>query len=266
MKIGVSIKPILHVAEDPQEILEAIFVKEAGFDYVEVHTNDLNEIESFFLKLIKKSGIKFSVHCPHFYSNEKVNFCSDKKTDIQNADHWLKESIKYAKKLKSKNVVIHPDQAACSKKNSLKILETHIKNNLKLLTKNQKILIENMPGENYPLSTPHEFKEFLKKFKKQVAVCWDIGHEIVRFQKQQFTFPKILKNKIKEVHISGIVEKQGRFGDHAPLTKNKLKLKQALDSLKEINFKGPIIFEISTNNPLDILESKKEIDKSMIKS
>ncbi len=258
MKIGVSIKPIIQIAEDPQEIFETIFVEGVGFDYVEAHTDNLDDFEIFILKLIENLGIKFSLHCPHMYSSVKVNFCSANKKDIKNADHWLKKSIEYAKKLKAKNIIIHPDLPKnCSKKKALNILEKHIKNNINNLRNNQRILIENMPGKDYALSTPKEFKNFLKRFKKQVFVCWDIGHEIGRFRKQEFYFPKILKNKIKEVHISGVVN----YGDHHPLTKGNLKLKECIESLKKIKYKDAIIFEIVTNNPLDIIESKEILDK-----
>jgi len=258
MRVGISIKTVFPLMEDLQEFLEDILAELDDMKDVEVHTNDLDEFTIFLLNLAEKLKIRYTVHCPHFYSEYKVNFCSSKKRDIENAEYWLKKSIKYAKELKSKYIVIHPDVSKNAEKNqALDILEGHIKTNLKLLNKGQKILIENMPSEEYPLSTPEEFKTFLKRFDNRVGICWDVGHEIGRFKNQNFKFPKILKSKIKEVHISGVI----KFKDHYPLTKGNLNLFGCIESLKKINYNGAIIFEIITNNPLDIINSKKEIDR-----
>ena len=172
MKVGISIKPVLPLMEDLQEFLEDIFAELDDMKDVEVHTNDLNEFTIFLLNLAKKLKIRYTVHCPHFYSEYKVNFCSNKKEDIENAEYWLKKSIKYAKELKSKYIVLHPDVSKnTQKREALDILEKHIKTNLRFLKNGQKILIENMPGEEYPLSTPSEFKHFLKRFdiKKNIS-------------------------------------------------------------------------------------------------
>ena len=46
-------------------------------------------------------------------------------------------------------------------------------------------------------------KEYTKgHFKEKVGICWDVGHEIVRFRKQEFLFPQMLGKYIKEAHIS----------------------------------------------------------------
>lgn len=257
MRVGISIKPVLPLMEDMQEFLEDIFAELDGLKDIEVHTNDLDEFTIFLLNLAKKLKINYSVHCPHFYSSQKVNFCSGNKKDIENSELWLKKSIKYAKELKSKYITIHPDVSKLPKEEALKIFEKHIKGNLKYLNKRQKLLIENMPGEDYPLSTPNEFKHFLKRFDNRVGVCWDVGHEIGRFRNQNFEFPKTLKSKIKEVHISGVI----KFKDHYPLTKGNLNLGGCIKSLRDINYNGAIIFEIVTKNPIDIINSKKEIDR-----
>jgi len=262
MKLGVSIKPVFGEAKDLQEFFESLFVKEAGFDHIEVHTNDLDVLEAALLETVEKTGVKFSIHCPHMFSDEKVNFCSADKGDIAKADEWFRKSIEYGKKLKAKNIVIHPDQNInCSKEEALKLFDKHIRDHLGLLGKGQRILIENMPGDMYPLSLAGEFGEFLIGFDERVGVCWDIGHEIVRKQKQEFDFPRVLEEKIKEVHISGLRKKGGKFSDHFSLVGGDLHLDECIGELKKIKFKGPIIFEVVTKNPMDIIESKKVIEK-----
>jgi len=252
MRIGISIWP---------EILNApefLKLKDLEFKDIEVHTNDDEKFKAFLLDYAKKLGLRFSVHCPHAYYDANVNFCSDKPEVMENSDFWLKKSIKYAKELDARHIIIHPDILKdISRQDALIILESHLKNNLKLLDKSQRILIENMPDDRYGLSTPEEFKDFLKRFDDRVAVCWDVGHEIHRFRNQNFEFPKLLGQRIKEVHISGVVN----FNDHYPLTKGNLDLAGCMESLKKINYKGAIIFEILTKNPADIIESKKEIER-----
>lgn len=258
MRIGISIKPVLPIMGDIQEFLEDIFIELDDMRDIEVHTNDLDEFTIFLLNLAKKKKVQYSVHCPHMYSQQKINFCSSTPEDIENADIWLEKSIKYAKELKSKYIIIHPDvPKKASNTQALDILEKHIKQNLKFLARNQQILIENMPDKEYALSTPQEFREFLRKFNNRVGVCWDVGHEIERFRNQEFMFPKILKSKIKEVHVSGVVN----FHDHYPLTKGNLKIMKFVEILKKIKFRGMIILEIVTENPLDIINSKKVLDK-----
>ncbi len=262
MKVGVSIRPILALGGDAQEFLEVVFADVENLKDVEVHTDNLDDFSIYLLELAEKLGVGFSVHCPHMYSPPKVNFCSAKEEDIKKADLWLGKSIEYAKKLGAEEIVIHPDKyVGCSREKALDILEKHIRDNIKSLGRGQRILIENMPGEKYALSTPEEFKEFLKRFRKGVGVCWDVGHEIIRLRKQEFSFPKVLGKEIKEVHISGVVKKGKRFSDHFPLTEGCLKLKECIDSLKKITYRGVIVFEILTKNPLDIIESKKLIDE-----
>ncbi len=261
MKIGVSIEPIVPILKDIQEFLEDLFVELENVKNIEIHTNDLDEFVIFLLNLSKKFDLEYSVHCPHAYSKEKVNFCSGKIGDIHNAEKWLRKSIEYSKKIKAKRILIHPDiPVNASKAKALKILEKHIKNNLKFLDKEQNILIENMPSKKCALSTPSEFKSFLKRFNNQVGVCWDVGHEIQRFKNQNFTFPKILKLKIKEVHISGLM-KSKNFEDHHPLTEGELNLSNCIKSLKKIKYNGSIILEVLTKNPMDIINSKKELEK-----
>ena len=166
MRVGIGIRPIvssLKKVEDLEEFLEAIFVEMADFKDIEVHSDNLDNFEIILLKLAKRSGFRFSIHCIHMCMKHKINFCSAVSKDIKNADAELKKSIEYAKKLNAKYIILHPDiPKKCSKKKALEILEQHLKTNMKLLNKNQKILIENMPGEEYALSTPEEFKIFLK--------------------------------------------------------------------------------------------------------
>lgn len=261
MRVGVSIKPVAHLVQDIQEFLEALFADVEDLRDVEVHTNDLDDFTIFLLKIAEELKIRYSIHCPHMYSQQPVNLCSAKKEDKKIADVWLTKSIAYARKLDARYIIIHPDvPRGCSKKEALIIFEKHIHKHLPELSKRQLLLIENMPGADYTLSTPEEFASFLPRFKKRVGICWDVGHEIVRFRKQEFLFPQLLGKHIKEVHISGVKQNIEGVGDHFSLTDGNLELEICIAELKKARFRGAIIFEIVTHNPLDIIASKNKID------
>lgn len=269
MKIGVAIAPLAHFLEDIQEAGEVVFVREAGIKHVEIHTNFLDKYLNIFLKMSEETGITYSVHLPHMYFSVPTNYCSAVPETIKISDEWLAKSINYAKQIDAKNIIIHADiPEECSKQEALNLLEKHIRDNFALLNKGQRILIENMPGKNYSLSTPKEFKGFLKRFKnsKKIGMCWDIGHEIQRHGKLMFDFPNQLGSKIKEVHISGVHKSKNvhEYGDHYPINKESvLDLKKIGSLLKEINYNGVIIMEIITYNPAEIIESKNEVEKAV---
>lgn len=264
MKIGIAIAPLFRYFEDFQEILELLVAKELDFNLIEIHTNFIDDYLLYLLKLSERFNIAYTVHIPHLYDKEKVNFCSANKSDIKKAEFWLNKSIKIAKQLKSKFITIHPDPSKnCSKEKAKEILYEHIKSGLKQLNKNQKILIENMPSLEYTLADPKEIKEFIKKFKtNQVACTWDVTHAKIAINKRYIDFPKILKNKIKEVHISDIKNNK----DHLPLKKGNLNISKIIKALKDINYKGNIILEICTDNIKDIENSLSILDKNINKN
>ncbi len=273
IKIGVAIAPIANkLFEDIQKLVETIFVNEIGIKHIEIHTQFLDDFTEFWFNLSKKSGMSYSIHCPHMYFKIPTNFCSANAKDILISDEWLEKSIKYSKKLKVKNIIIHPDLPKDCKKSNAKqhgreILLEHIKRAISMLNKKQSILIETMPDKDYCLSTPNEFKKFLKNFnskeKKHIGICWDIGHGIQAVgEKKKLNFPRLLKKQIKEIHISGIKKTNKRFKDHYPINEKNIKyLIKPIQELKKIKYNKKIVMEIITKNPADIAESNKILKK-----
>lgn len=266
MKIAISIGPVLKFFEDLQEILEILISKELGFNIIEIHTDFVDEHFAHLLKLSEKFNISYLTHLPHLYSKEKVNFCSANKKDFEKARFWMGKTIDIAKELNSKFITLHPDPPKkCSKNKAKEILYNHIKKALSKLNKKQMILIENMPSSKYTLSTPQEIRDFIKKFKSkqnQIGCTWDTTHSIIAIDKKYLNFPLVLGNKIKEVHISDI--KNG--GDHLPLGKGDLNLKEIIKNLRKIKYNGNIVFEIVTDNIKDIKNSKDILKRALKKS
>lgn len=251
MKVGIAIEPIFRYIQDEQEVLEILISEELSFKLIEVHA----EFGDKYLPLLlKKFNVKYTIHAPHMFSKEEINFCSENKKDIEKARFWLKKSINLAKQLNSKFIILHPDLPVnCQKHRAKEILYDHIKYGLRLINKNQMILIENMPSRRYTLSKPKEIKDFVSSLKSSRVGCvWDIPHSKLAMGNKYLEFPKILRNKIKEVHISDIKNKK----DHLPLGKGNLNIKEVIKNLKDINYKGDIILEILSGDIYHIKKSK----------
>jgi len=235
-----------------------LIAKGEKFNHIELHSKFLDEFLVFFLELIEKSKINFSVHMPHMYSKEKVNLCSAVKKDKEKACYWLKKSIHLSKELNAKYIILHPDvPKKCSKEKGREVLEKHIKDNMNLLKKNQMFLIENMPSKDYCISNVEEMKEFLKKFDKSKVGCvWDIAHSYFVMKDRFLQFPKVLEKSIKEIHICDF----GKNGeDHLVLSKGIMNIKKIGNSIKK--FKVPLILEIKPENIDDISNSRKILKK-----
>lgn len=263
MKIGIAIAPLLqakHIFPDLQQLLEILISSEIGIKHFEIHTiPDLFELE--MLKLFKASGAQFSIHAPHMYSKQPLNFCSADKADIKAARQGLETSIKWTNELNANHIIIHPDvPKACTKKQALKLLREHVEYGLKLINKNQFILLENMPGKEYTLSTPQAMKKFIDSFKsKQIGVCWDIGHAYLAIGNKFLDFPKILGKRIKECHFSDFKGKS----DHHPLGQGNFDFIKIIQALKSSGFNDLIVMEIIPDEASGIDISKKVLEKAI---
>ena len=267
MKIGICIAPLLqakHIFPDLQQLLELLLSSEIGIKHFEIHTiPDLFELE--VLKLFKASGAQFSIHAPHMYTNPPLNFCSANKADIKAAREELETSIKWAKELSASHIILHPDvPKACTKKQALELLREHIEYGLKLIGKNQFLLLENMPGKEYTLHSPAEMKKFIDSFKsKQIGVCWDIGHAYLLMKNKFLDFPKILGKRIKECHFVDVRKTGKKFTDHYPLGSGFLNYNKIIQELKASGFNNLIIMEIIPNEASGIDISKKVLEKAI---
>ncbi|MEK6951926.1 MAG: sugar phosphate isomerase/epimerase family protein [Nanoarchaeota archaeon] len=252
-KIGIALYPLRYENFPKiQEIFEILISSELGFEHMELSSEFLNDR---IINFISSKEITYSLHLPHLYSI-KVNFCSPNKSKFKEAESWIKKSILISKKLNAKLMTIHPDPHR-NKKIGKKILEKHLLNNLDSLNKNQKILLENMPGKNYTIFSPEEILDFISLDKKRLGATWDIGHSIIALKNNFLHFPDALKNNIKEIHISGMKNNS----DHFPLTNKNLPLKIIFKKLKEIKFNGPLVLEIIPKNIQEIVNSKKVLEK-----
>ncbi len=251
-KIGIALYPLSENFSRIQEIFEILISSELGFRHIELSSEFLN---NKLIDFISSKDITYSLHLPHLYSI-KINFCNPKRSEFVKAEKWFKKSISFSKKLKANLMTIHPDPLK-NKELGKKILEKHLLNNLDLLNKKQKILLENMPGSKYTIFSPEEILEFISLDKKRLGATWDIGHSIISLKNNFLHLPDVLKNNIKEIHISGV--KKGI--DHYPITNKNIPLKSIFNKIKEIKFKGPIVMEIIPKTIEEIIISKRTLEK-----
>jgi len=269
MKIGISIAPLLEakkVFPDIQELIELFITSEIGIKNFEIHrTPDILQEKVF--ENLRKLGANFSIHLPHVYTKPSVNLCSSNKKDLQRARQILEKSIQLAKELKAKNIVLHPDiPKKISNKQGLKILKEHINYGLKLLNKNMFLLVENMPGKSYPLYSPLPMKKFVDSFNsKQIGICWDVGHAKLAIKNKFLEFPRILKKRIKEVHIVDVIKEKNKLTDHHPLGSGILNFNKIIKELKKAKFNGLIIMEIIPKEVSEIKTSIKILKKAIKK-
>ncbi len=266
MKIGIAIAPLLrakHIFPDLQQLLELLISSEIGIKHFEIHTiPDLFELE--ILKIFKASGATFSIHAPHLYSTPPLNFCSTNKEDIKAAKQGLETSIKWANELNATHIIIHPDVPKGDKKKAQATLKEHINYGLKLINKNQFILLENMPGKEYLFYSPKPMKKFIDSFNsKQLGICWDVGHAYIVNNKTYLSFPRILKSLIKEVHMVDVRKTGKIFTDHYPLGSGILDFKKIIQALKKASFNDLIVMEIIPDEASGIDISKKVLEKAI---
>lgn len=258
--VGISIYPLILEMTDLQEILEAILVEDIGFKHIELHSEYLDRYIDTFLKLLENTGVSYTMHVPHDATKKiKVKLCSSLKKDIEFGDFWLKKSIGFAKDLGIKLLTIHPDRPVkATKRDAMKILCDHISLALDNMDCDMRLLLENMPADNYTISTPEVMKEFIKSVgSRQLGCTWDVTHSKLAIGERFLEFPRINKNHIKHVHLCDI---RGRR-DHFPLGTGKLNLSHVIESLKQIKYSGIINLEIVTKNPEELIRSKTAVEQ-----
>ena len=259
-EVGVSIDPLIIEMTDLQEVFEVLLAEDMGFKHIELHTEYLDKYIGTFLKLLETTGLKYTLHVPHDARKKvKVKLCSSLEKDIKFSDYWLIKSIDFAKDLNAKLLTIHPDRPVNSTKEKAKnVLKQHILKALEHMDSDMKLLLENMPADNYTITTPEEMKDFIRDVGiKQVGCTWDIAHSVLAIGSKFLEFPKILKNHIRNVHLCDVKGDN----DHLPLGTGTLDLTGAVNSLSKMHYSDVINLEIVTNNPLDIVNSKSMVEK-----
>ncbi len=192
-----------------------------------------NRFNYEYLKDFKREIKKFNVavHAPHIELNP-----SSLNPYVREAT--LKETlwaIDLALSINSKILTIHPGRRPVSREPTMEEYE-HFYNYLNRVLsykENIYICLENMPKKIYRIGWKYEdIEKILKKFDS-LYLTLDFAHAkhyIYKFLK--------LKDRIKHIHISGVVNNK----DHYPLVESEINF---LNPLKELeNYRGIITLEL----------------------
>ena len=120
----------------------------------------------------------------------------------------------------------------------------------------KKLAIENI---EFPFELTREIIE-----EYETSMCFDTGHLLAGYS-GNYDFMEFLKmnyDLISEIHLHDGYRETKESGviirDHIPLGTGKLPLKEFVDFLKEKNFKGPLVFELSFEEARQSLEYIKK--------
>ncbi|MFH1710824.1 MAG: TIM barrel protein [Nanoarchaeota archaeon] len=180
MKIGIKIFRYVKGIEEFAKFVDFI-------EIMAIEGEDYNLFESL--------GIPIVIHAQHQRSG--VNN-SDKTKNEKNISS-INFAIELADKLNARKIIVHPGEIRsedCSRENSV----LFIKN-----IKDRRILVENMPKEDYLCCDAEETKKFLEETGK--GFCFDVNHAIreeLSLKKDYFEkIASFLELKPSHYHIGG---------------------------------------------------------------
>jgi sugar phosphate isomerase/epimerase len=118
----------------------------------------------------------------------------------------------------------------------------------------RKLAIEN-------IEFPFEFtRDIVDEY--DTGICFDTGHALTKQSGDEsvLDFYRQHRDRIVEVHLNDGIDTKtpGKYEDHLVIGKGELPVRDFLLELKKDGFKGPLIFELTTE---EVMESLDEIKK-----
>ncbi|MFX0054113.1 MAG: cobamide remodeling phosphodiesterase CbiR [Promethearchaeota archaeon] len=119
----------------------------------------------------------------------------------------------------------------------------------------RKLAIENV-------EFPFEFTRDIVD-EHNTGICFDTGHALTKQSGDEsvLDFYRQHRDRIVEVHLNdGIdIKTPGKYEDHLVIGKGELPVREFLLELKKDGFKGPLIFELTTEEVIESLQTIKEV-------
>jgi sugar phosphate isomerase/epimerase len=95
------------------------------------------------------------------------------------------------------------------------------------------------------------------------GICFDTGHALTKQSGDEsvLEFYRRHRDRIVEVHLNdGIdIKTPGKYEDHLAIGKGELPVRDFLLELRKDDFKGPLIFELTTEEILESLQTIREV-------
>ena len=256
MRIGTTPNRRVDITEEIE------FLSRLGFDFVELHTSDLqirNKKEEI-LNCARKHGLDLTGHLPD------IDLCDPNLSRNRELLQRFSEDINVFHELGIKKVVIH---AYVGRKVNISDYPRYELEKLKLqrlseLTEkcessNMKLCLENTDEK------PENFESFFKELPS-LSFCLDIGHANLFTQDNtSLGFLERFGDKLKHVHICDNLGGYSEECDiHLPLGTGKINYTPILQYLKKIGYDDTITLEIISNYREEYLKVSKKILKRLL--
>ncbi|MFX1261144.1 MAG: cobamide remodeling phosphodiesterase CbiR [Promethearchaeota archaeon] len=119
----------------------------------------------------------------------------------------------------------------------------------------RKLAIEN-------IEFPFEFtRDVVDEY--DTGICFDTGHALTKQSGDEsvLEFYTQHRDRIIEVHLNdGIdIKTPGKYEDHLAIGKGELPVRDFLNELRKDDFKGPLIFELTTEEVIESLQTIREV-------
>jgi sugar phosphate isomerase/epimerase len=119
----------------------------------------------------------------------------------------------------------------------------------------RKLAIEN-------IEFPFEFTRDIVD-EHDTGICFDTGHALTKQSGDEsvLEFYRQHRDRIVEVHLNDGIDTgtPGKYKDHLIIGKGELPVRDFLLELKKDNFKGPLIFELTTEDVIESLQTIKDV-------
>jgi sugar phosphate isomerase/epimerase len=217
-----------------------------------------DEYKQKFIDLVNSYSIKKQVHGPYI----DLSLCSHNTRISEVSIESNIEIIKICYQIDVNLLTIHPGLANFMLTSIRELNKDHLKKAIhKILdfTNNQNFLIclENMPKKAYIMTDNKNIDEVYTTIAREdLKITYDTSHFYMcdgNVSNLWDEYHQIIKN----VHL---VDNFSKDSDtHPPLGSGKIDFKEIFDVLKNYNYKGPMIIELSSANSL--IQSLNYINK-----
>lgn len=223
------------------ELIDFKRIKKAGFVGVEIWAEHLRAND--YLEYANECGLRIGIHLPFHDYNLATPDAVVKKRMLSLNKVWLQKLAEFG----GEHAVIHGglawsseerDEALIRVKDRLKDLNEVAKDN------NVELLLENLIPDklNYTHVIASNVDEWINIVQEtNVKTCLDTGHLTVMNEPLKETIIKLNKS-LGSVHYS---DNDGQSDLHLIPGKGESVAADLFDSLKEIDYQGPIIYELN---------------------
>jgi len=203
-----------------------------------------------FIALVNSYSLEKQVHGPFI----DMNLCShNNDISMASTESYIK-SIKLCNEIGGKMITIHPGIANFLLPSIREFNKIQLKNSIfrlldYALNENIKICLENMPRNTYIMTNNINIEEVFSFIsRKDLFLTYDTSHFYTCDGDVKQLWLKF-HGSIKNIHI---VDNFSKITDtHPPLGTGKIDFKEIFEVIKNYNYKGPLIIELSNVKSLN---------------